>query len=280
MATKYAHVLVGTDGSEKADRAVRWAAREAVLRGEPLRIVHAFLWPYLRVSTAPVPGLPGTGLRQAAEDLLAAAVTTARGAAPGVDVTTSLPVGAPVGVLRAAAENAELVVVGSDGLGRVAGLIVGSVSTDLVARSRCPLVVVTGHAGERIGEPRVVAGIDGSDHHEVKAVLDFTFREAAWRTASVTVVHATRGRRADSEGDTAVPTAMAAWSDRYPDVAVRYVDDSRSPATALAAQADDADLLVLGTRGRGGLAGLVRGSVGQVLLQHARCPVAVVHGDT
>ncbi|GAA0222271.1 universal stress protein [Cryptosporangium japonicum] len=283
MTTPSPHVVVGTDGSEGADRAVRWAAREAALRGRTLRIVHAFIWPYLRVSTAPVPGMRGTGLRRIAEDLLLDAAAVARAASPGVRVVTDLPVGAPIGVLLAAADDAELVVIGSDGLGRLDGLIIGSVGVGLIAGSRGPVVVVTGPVAERTDERRVVAGVGGFDHRngpaQISAVLDYTFRDATRRQATVTVVHATAGREEGQDG-TAIRAAVAAWSDDYPHVDVRYVADRRTPAAALVARADGAELLVLGTHGWGGFAGLVHGSVGQDALRRAPCPVAVVHSGT
>ncbi|GAA0243190.1 universal stress protein [Cryptosporangium japonicum] len=274
------YVLVGTDGSGRADRAVEWAASEAARRDRELRIVHGFIWPLLRVSTAPVPGLEGSGLEAAARQLLAAAAARAATAAPGLRVSTALTLGAPVPALLAEADDAELLVIGSRRLDPVTGLIVGSVGVELAASAPCPLVVVNDGPAEPGPVRRVVVGIDGSDQEngtaQAAAVLDFAFDAAARRTAEIVVVHATGHRGHRSAEQAAIQATVETWSDKYPDVAVRTVTEPTSPATALLTRAAGADLLVLGAHGRGGLAGILHGSVSRQALWRAPCPVAVV----
>jgi len=284
MRTGERYVLVGTDGSPQADRAVEWAAAEAARRGRALRIVHGFIWPLLRVSTAPVPGIEGSGLRAAAEELLAEAARLARTVAPDVPVGTALETGAPVPALLAEADGADLLVIGSRRLDPVTGLIVGSVGVELAACAPCPVVVVNDAiAGPGAGR-HVVVGIDGFDYEhgpaQAAAVLDFAFDAAERRAAELVVVHAT-GRHGHSGAEEASIWSMVGeWMDKHPDVRVRQVTEPATPATALLTHAAGADLLVLGAHGWGGLAGILHGSVSRQALWRAPCPVAVVRAHT
>lgn len=277
------YLLVGTDGSAQAGRAVEWAAAEAARRNRPLRIAHGFIWPLLRVSAAPVPGIERSGLRAAAEELLADAAERARAIAPDVPITTELEVGAPVPALLAAAGNAELLVIGSRRLDPVTGLIVGSVGVELAASAPCPVVVVNDGTAAAGMPRRIVVGIDGFDHEhgsvQAAAVLDFAFDAAERRAAELVVVHATgRGGHSGAE-EAAIWSAVTEWADKHPTVAVESVTEPASPATALLTHAAGADLLVLGAHGWGGLAGILHGSVSRQALWRAPCPVAVVRAD-
>ena len=280
MSTDESYVLVGSDGSAQADRAVEWAAAEAARRERPLRIVHGFIWPLLRVSTGPVPGIEGSGLRAAAEALLAAAAERASTVAPDVRVTTVLQAGAPVTALLAQADGAELLVIGSRRLDPVTGLIVGSVGVELAASAPCPLVVVNDVPTAPGPAGRIVVGIDGFDHEngaeQVTAVLDFAFDAAERRNAGLVVVHATGRRGHAGDEQAAIWSTVEAWAAKHPDVAVETVTEPSAPADALLTQAAGADLLVLGAHGWGGLAGILHGSVSRQALWRAPCPVAVV----
>jgi nucleotide-binding universal stress UspA family protein len=276
-------VLVGTDGSAQADRAVEWAAAEAARRNRPLRIVHGFIWPLLRVSTAPVHGVVGSGLRAAAEELLAAAADRARTVAPDVPITTVLEVGAPVPALLATAQDAELLVIGSRRLDPVTGLIVGSVGVELAASAACPVVVVNDGTAASGTPRRIVVGIDGFDHEhgpvQAAAVLDFAFDAAERRAAGLVVVHATSRCGHSGVEEEAMWTAISTRADKHPNLAVELVAEPSSPATALLTHAAGADLLVLGAHGWGGLAGILHGSVSRQALWRAPCPVAVIRAD-
>jgi nucleotide-binding universal stress UspA family protein len=140
-----ARVIVGVDGSEHALAAVRAAAAEARYRGQPLLIVHAFIWPSLHVNVGPVaPDMPSTGLRHHAENLLAEAVAEAVEAEPTVPVSSALVDGAAAPVLIAESRRGSLLVLGDRGLGAVSGLIVGSVAVHASAHAHCPVLVVRG----------------------------------------------------------------------------------------------------------------------------------------
>jgi nucleotide-binding universal stress UspA family protein len=282
------HVVVGVDGSAGALRAVRWAAREAARHRWSLRLVNALDW-----TEDHVVGHPGLGSRQGdirravAERALAAAAATAGEDGPDVPGEQAVVIGYPISVLAGEARRAELLVVGARGLSRVAGLLLGSVSTALAAHAACPVVVVRGEdvAGLPAGGA-VVVGVDGSPAAE--SALAFAFDAASRRGAPLVAVHARRdavpgsaasphGGRASGEG--VLTERLAGWSEKYPDVAVRRVLDHADPAAALLAEAAGAQLLVVGTRGRSGVAGPVLGSVGNAVLHRSPCPVAVVRPD-
>ncbi|MEO3748361.1 universal stress protein [Plantactinospora sp. B5E13] len=291
-------VVVGVDGSAESLRALDWAAEEARLRGRPLRVVHAFIWPMLHVPLGPAPmAPPDAGLRQQAERILDGAADRARRVAPGLAVSTELPEGAPAPALIEASHGAELVVVGSRGLGGFAGLLLGSVGVQVTAHAAGPVVVVRGEAHESsaavVVPGEVLVGVDGS---ELSALaVGFAFEYAHRHALGVAAVHVARpgrpgggnGRAASGPagGDPAasearlLTDALAGWGEKYPNVLTRSATVSGRPAEVLVQQAAGAELVVVGARGRGGFAGLLLGSVSQAVLQHAPTPVAVVRAS-
>ncbi|QDY80553.1 universal stress protein [Streptomyces qinzhouensis] len=287
-------VVVGVDGSASALAAVEIAAREAKLRGVGLQVVHAFIWPSLHVSLGPSPvGPPDGGLRNAAEKLLSEAATRARETEPGVHVTEHLVTGEPLTILEARSREASLVVVGSRGMGGFIGLLVGSTAVHLAAHGRCPVLVVRGDAG---GTGPVVVAVDGSARGD--AAVEFAFAEASARGVDLVAVHAwnTWTERGDddpghpqnlvdgidrmrSAEERLLAESLAGRQDRYPDVTVHHRLVENRIRQALIEATEQAQLIVVGARGRGGFAGLLLGSVSQALLHHGHCPVAVVRGD-
>lgn len=186
-----AAIVVGVDGSSAGQDAVDWAAAEAAAQHRPLSIVHGFIWPLIRpkVPLGPMSGGPaGGGLQAAAQRVLAEAEARARSMAPDVEVTTKLVVAAPAPALLDQAKDADLVVVGSRGLGGFAGLLIGSVGVKIAAHAPCPVVVVrprsAGHPHSSSG--RVVVGVDGSEISGL--AVDFAFEVAARRGVGVTAV--------------------------------------------------------------------------------------------
>jgi nucleotide-binding universal stress UspA family protein len=283
-------VVAGVDGSECALQAVRWAALEASRRHLPLRLVIAYSWP-----AGGLVGNIGLGvdpravLRDVAVGHLAAAADVAAGAAPGVDVDRVDVVGFAVPVLQAESIRAELVVLGDRGLGGFTGLLIGSVAMELSAHASCPVVVVRGPEpdGAVPRQEPVVVGIDGSPLSE--AAVAFAFEAAARRGVPLVAVHAWRDLLVDptlaplvdwdaAEADEREVLAerLAGWGGDYPDVAVRRLVVRDRPARALVDESRRAQLVVVGSRGRGGFTGLLLGSVSQALVHHAHCPVAVV----
>jgi nucleotide-binding universal stress UspA family protein len=283
-----APVVVGVDGSAVSLAAVDLAAREAQLRNRPLRVVHAFIWPYLNVPLGPsLYGPPEGGLRHDTERIVADAVERAGSAFPDVTVTGKVVTGAPGTVLVDESCNAALVVIGDRGLGGFTGLLVGSVAVQLAAHAACPLIVVRGEPG-RTGD--VLVGIDGSPASD--NAVGFAFEEAAYRGVPLTAMHTWTepavddylpavhsADRLEAEEARVFIEALAGWRDKYPDVTVHRRIIRGHAGQVLVEASSRAQLLVVGCRGRGGFAGLLLGSVSQAVLHHAACPVAVIrHG--
>ena len=286
-----AAVVVGVDGSTRSLSAVRAAASEAVERGRPLRIVHAFIWPSLGVAVGPaVNGPSDMGMRSTAEHILTEAVTEAEKAAPGIRASAALVDGAPAPVLLGESRDAVLLVIGDRGLGGFGSLMLGSVALHTTAHAACPVMVVRGQ--ERATGP-VVVGIDGSAGSET--AVGFAIAEPARLNPGLPAVHAwtafdSRGERdalplvyepgaLKDEEDRVLSESLAGWAQRYPEVAIQQELVRGRPAAALIERSQSAQLLVTGARGRGGFTGLLLGSVSQTVLHHAGCPVAVVRAS-
>jgi nucleotide-binding universal stress UspA family protein len=274
-------VVVGVDGSESALEASRWAAREAGRRGAGLRLVQAFSWP--QTHHVGEVGRGQRSVRRVAEEQLAAAATAAGQAAAGV-VETALVEGFPVPVLVAESRAAQLVVVGDRGLGGFTGLLLGSVAVGLAAHAAAPVAVVRGDA---VAEGPVVVGVDGSALSE--AALAAAYEAAAARRVRLVAVHTWWDILVDpsfaplvdwdaieGEAHRVLAERLAGWAEKYPEVEVRRVVERDRPAPALLEQAAGAQLVVVGSRGRGGLAGMLLGSVSHNVLHHSPCPVLVV----
>jgi nucleotide-binding universal stress UspA family protein len=266
-------VVVGVDDSGESLRAVEWAAGEAERRRQPLQIVHAFIWPLLRVPLGPAPGAPPEGgLRHAAERILATALARAQAVAPGLDVTTSLPESAPIPALLHRSRQAGLLVVGSRGLGEVGGLLLGSVGARLAIEAVCPVVVVRGSTTPR---GPVVVGI--ADHDDTEALIAFAFAHAARTATALTLAHVSAEGSA-SPSRLALPEhSLALWQERFPEVAVVQASLNGHPGKTLVHAAAQASLLVVGSHHRHEISALMLGSVSQTVLHHAACPVAIIH---
>jgi nucleotide-binding universal stress UspA family protein len=279
-------VVVGADASEESLEAVRFAADEARRRGAPLRIVHALPVSFGGTNVAPgdldVPQLLHAG---AGEVLHWAAETVARERGQ-LSVTTAVERGDPAGVLRDESQHAQLVVVGSRGVGGVAGLLLGSTASALVADSSCPVVVLPEETAVRLEDRRsVVVGVEGGPGDD--EVLAFAFAEAAARRTDLVAVHAWQdvvletafrslgplvdwaGVQADEER--ALAEALAGWAGKEPDVPVREVVVREKTARALVSASLTAQLLVVGHHRRRRLA-----STTHAVVHRSSCPVAVV----
>jgi len=278
--------VVGVDGSVSAYRAVEWAAGEAHRRGVGLRLVRAFSWTTADHPTGWVARYRDEMLdvsrRQVARALRVAADTR-----PDVEAEFAVEIGAPIEVLSSEARRAQLLVLGDRGLGEVAGLVLGSVAVSLAARGACPVVVVR---GERAGaDGPVVVGVDGSPVSE--AALAFAFDAAAARGVDLVAVHAWSPTAIDEElaslveWDASAESAvlaerLAGWGQKYPQVEVRRTVVRDGAVRALVTASAGAQLVVVGSRGRGNAAGLLLGSVSHGVLHGAHCPVAVVRPST
>jgi len=286
-------VVVGIDGSQSALRAARWGAAEARLRGARLRLVSAFAWEPEHVAHAELVARYRDDLLERAHAQLAEAAAVAERDAPGIEVGQQLVDGHSIPVLGHEARHAQLVVIGDSGLGRIDGLLAGSVAVALAAHAACPVVVVRGAEREPSSTATrpVVVGVDDSPTSE--AAIAFAFEAAAARGVRLVAVHTWRDLIANPAWEPLLDLEaieglerkllserLASWADRYPDVPVERLVTYDRPAHILLEQADRAQLVVVGSRGRGGFTGLVLGSVSHALLHRSPCPVAVVRPDT
>jgi len=282
-----AAVVVGVDGSGSALDAVAWAAGEAGRRGRRLRLVHALL-------PLPQDGLDSSDelrdeLDRVARQWLREAADVARDAAPGVEPEPRLEQGDPVTVLLAESEKAHEVVVGSRGYGGFTGVMAGSTAMALSAHALSPVVVVRGSTARR---GPVVVGVDGSATGE--AALARAFEQADLEGADLIAVHVWHpmpswvsgialGERdrveMASEHHRLLSERLAGWQEKHPDVHVERVVAEGHVARRLVDYSDTARLVVVGSRGRDGFAGLLLGSTSHALLHHAPCPVLVVRGE-
>jgi nucleotide-binding universal stress UspA family protein len=285
-------VVVGVDGSEAALTALDWAVREAVDRDRRLRIIHAFIWPlFNHVSLGPLPsGPPTSGLRAAAQDIIDEAVHRASTMSPGLMVEAMIHSGAAGPVLLAEAENADLVVVGSRGLGGFAGLIVGSVSGQLAAHSPCPVIVTRSPRadhGRRLGD-RIVVGVE--DPSTSAGTVEFALTEGSRLSIPVTMISCVPPEPVlygvpfidepvlDAQREL-LTRAVEEWQPKFPDLEISDKLVRDTPAHALVAESRTARLVVVGAGGSRGFRGLHLSSIAQQVLHHASSPVAIVRHD-
>ena len=272
-------ILVGYDGSPGSEQALAWALQEARWRGGALTVCHA--WAPEHVPGTPGEGAPPDGTQPAAEQTLATALRFARAVLGPAAVRPLLAAGPAARVLCGHSADADMVVVGSRGGGGLAGLLLGSVSQQVSAHAHGRVVVVRGHwhqAAEYVPGP-VAVGADGSAAS--RAAIGFAAEEAVFRGVPLLAVCAL----ADTPGglggagrmEEAAGQDIARCEKEHPEVTIRWEVSPGQPRTALLAAACEAQLLVVGNRGRGGLAGMPLGSVSQAMLHHSSCPVAVVH---
>ncbi|GIH95221.1 universal stress protein [Planobispora siamensis] len=281
-------IVVGVDGSAPAMAAVEWAAQDAARGGAALKIVHvhdtgAGVPPLSLVSPADEPGGSVAGH---AREVLTAAAQRARDRAPGIEITTDLAAGKAVERLKSESERADTLVVGSRGIGGFAGLVLGSAGLGLAGHAAGPVVVV--RAPSRTVHDVIVVGFDGSEHSE--AALDYAFTQARRRGARLRAVYAWQPPvlSAYALGYSLVPDGLfeesadsvrrrlEPWREKHPDVELEESAVHGHPVPVLSDASRRADLVVVGSHGRGGFGSAVLGSVSHGVLHRAHCPVAVV----
>ncbi|MEY9810513.1 universal stress protein [Streptomyces albogriseolus] len=285
-------VVVGVDGSAESLAAAEWAAREAARRGADLRLLH------VRDRNPRQGGADTTRSagRRPTPRVLERAAERVRTVRPDVRVREAQAEGPAAAALARAAEDADPLVLGSRGLGRVAGLLAGSVSLGVVARATRPVVLVrTDAAGERTGADGdgrgdVVLGVDVIEPCD--EVLAYAFEAARRRRARLRALHAWRapdrltlgaagpGPAGDQERAEEwlrfLSAVLQVWREKYPDVEVVETVAEGKPAGALLKAAFDARLLVVGHRIPGRPALPRTGPVTHAMIHQARCPLAVV----
>lgn len=273
MNSTHDRVVAGVAPADYRLPLILWAAGEAAARGAELYLVTAV--PAVAPTEQYLPADAADARRQAGRAHLTDAAEKAKAAHPGLVVTTDVVAGDPVGVLRRAAEVADLLVVGADDQSPFAEAITGSVPGSLLTTAPCPLVVVP-HAGRAIAEDApVLAAVDESGTSQ--AALAYAFA-AAHRSARPLVV--LRCLPAENTGSARQALALTAFRQLYPGVEVTEDVAVGDPKDVLARRSRSAALLVLGSRGHGRLASTLFGSVGRDLIRRSACPVVVARPAT
>ncbi|NJQ00207.1 universal stress protein [Streptomyces zingiberis] len=287
-------VVAGIDGTRAGSAAADWAAREALRRELPLTLVHAWSWEPL--------DLPVTqdteAQREAAGRLLHEAAGALRERHPRLELTAEQPPAPAVTALLARSEDAEMLVLGTRGHGRLMGFLLGSVGLQVLGRAASPVVMVrpAQDGSDRPAPPgrsEVVVGLENLTATG-EPVLAFAFAHAA---ANGMRIHAVRAwalptvfnyspaamELADEAGGIEahekqqLHTALRPWRERYPQVEVVEQVEIGAAAEVLLTASGRAGLVVVGRRRRPGRGHL--GPVAHATLHHACCPVAVVSHD-
>jgi nucleotide-binding universal stress UspA family protein len=301
-------IVVGVDGSDHSQCALVWAAREAERRQRPLHIVTAYSVPIFAAS-----GLDGgyatvddSVIREGAEAILKQAMDKVAGY--NIDVDASVENGDASGVLLDMSETAELLVFGTRGRGGFVGRLLGSVSSALPAHAKCPTVTIPLICADRLGETTddrhvlaeraksghvpvenvVVVGVDGSDQARV-AVLEAAAQAERFSAplrlvcavpqynGSLAWVPAPMDRDALFADIKVQLDAGVAWlKSHFPRLTVETQLVDGSPVDILVDASRHVELVVVGTRGRGGFTGMLLGSTSDGILHHAKGPVMVV----
>jgi nucleotide-binding universal stress UspA family protein len=270
-------IVAGYDGSPDGAQALRWAAREAQARGTALTVCLAWTPDHMMLpSDSPLCDLA----RQHGYDILARGLPYAESVLGPGRVRTELAGGSAAHVLCERSRTADMVVVGCRGYSELRDLQLGSVSWQ-VAGHACGRVVVVRGAWRPANLPPgpVVVGADGSP--AAQAAIAFAFEEAELRNVPLVTVCALtdapgrlgEGRQVEEDFGHLVDCEAK----EHPDVTVVRRVLPGTPRAALLTASADAQMIVVGARGRGGLEGMRLGSVAQAVVHHAPCPVGVVH---
>ncbi|MDW5611353.1 MULTISPECIES: universal stress protein [Mycolicibacterium] len=262
-------VVVGVDGSDCSLAAVRWAAREAHFRHARLAIVHVVT----------------EGGDEEADAVLAEAMAQGRDAAGGggSEIETRRVHGRPVQALVDLSGTAQMIVVGRRGRTGRRPPGVGSVGAGQLHHAHCPVAIVHDDTDQQQPRP-VLVGVDGSKPSLAAAAI--AFDEASWRGADLLALHVCKDADAPASHDAQtsvleqdaedfLTASLADLRQQYPEVVVHRLVRFGKPARQLLAQAERAQLVVVGSHGRGGFAGKLLGSVSAAVADEARVPVIV-----
>ncbi|HET6707276.1 universal stress protein [Amycolatopsis sp.] len=289
-ATGNPPIVVAVDGSETAAAAALWAAGEAARRHASLLVYTAYGYEDAAFGGKMYPPSDWLAVKEAEADrLLRQTRATLEAAVPGLEISTEASDHGPVPGLLEVSARARILVTGEP-VGAIAGLFSGSPDVDPAERAHCPVVTVRG--SEKAGGP-VVVGVDGSPLSE--AAIAWAFEEASIRNAPLVALYtwhdgdsaglfsdgnvAFQGEGLQDSGRRLLAQRLAGWQEKYPDVHVERRVEHDKPRARLLEMSRDAQLVVVGSRGRGGFTGLVLGSTSQALLHHAACPVMVVRTE-
>lgn len=295
-------IVAGVDGSPSSTAAAMWAADEAQRRQAGLRLVQAYS---VSVGFAGPGGMIPTNIfddvRQWAKTVLTGLADTVRDAYPDLDIDAQLRHDVPFVALREAGSHALMTVVGTHGTSAIMDSLVGSIPVRLASHGPGPVVVIRADSSvtPALNRGPVLVGLDGSADSE--RALSFAFEEASLRGTPLVALHCW-GDRSDSfrlpyppesRDDAAqepllrrvqIAELLSGWSDKYPDVRVQPVTRDGQPGAEIlryCQHGDEADrpaMIVVGSRGHGGFAGLLLGSTSQALIAHSSRPLVIIRG--
>lgn len=295
-------IVVGYDGSASSKLALDWAVETAQEMNARLAIVHGVSM----AATATYPAMDYAAaqpyIESAAQQLVAEGAARAGTTLETERIATQYWMGSPAGQIIEESKNADLVVVGSRGRGRVLGGLLGSTSYSVAAHAQCPVVIVRGPAGSDDGDlpapshpgpgHPVVAASDGSEPSQraVDAAAEVAVRTGA-PLHIIRVIQPIGPNAwvfAEGGNDLVDERAVLAEAEKSLDEVAEQVRTTHSdlevttqallgdPGSVIAEQAAEAGLIAVGSRGRGGFAGMLLGSVSHRVIHEALCPVMVI----
>jgi nucleotide-binding universal stress UspA family protein len=281
--------VIGVDGSPGGASALDWGLALAQRRAAPVRLVHAFAPPIgdLRIGGGNDISVAGDA-RSSSRELLEGTLQQAVSRCPSLTITSGLVDDAAAPALIEESRKAAMIVVGAHGARGFSNLVAGSTTMNVACHAHCTVVTVPTDPTHARGGSGIVVGVDGSD--VTQGAIAFALNEAAATGQAVTAVHGwvdpvtmspmTQDTAGYSQArEKALADILAPWTAKHPDVAITLHVVREHPVHALAAAATGAQLLVVGSRGRGALRSMMLGSVSHGVLHLATCPVAVVHDD-
>ena len=280
-------IVLAVDGSPASTAAARWAAGEAAMRNIPLTVIYAVTTPTTTFPPVPYPESLVTNLEDEGKKAILHAMKVAEDAMPAdrkVPIDKKLVYSAPAPALLEASDTAEMIVMGSSGRGLLARGLLGSVSSTVVRHANCPVAVIRDEELPDLRNAPVLLGTDGSPASEL--ATEIAFDEAsrrgvdlvaihAWSDAAVSEVFDIEWPVVEGEAQRSLAESLAGWEERYPDVTVhRFIARDRA-ARHLIDKSETAQLVVVGSHGRGGLTRMLLGSVSNAVLHSVRIPIIV-----
>lgn len=287
-------IVVAVDGSDASKVAVQWAANTAMKRELPLRLASSYAMPQFLYAEGMVPPQEiYDDLQAETMEKIEEARAIALEIAPDIKIGHVIAEGSPIDLLLDMSKNSTMIVMGSRGLGGLSGMVMGSVSAAVVSHAECPVVVVRedNHVDETTKYGPIVVGIDGSAVSE--KATEYAFAEASARGAELHAVHTWMDMQVqaslaglaaaqqqwqvvEQEQHALLAERLAGFQQEFPDVVVKKIVTRDRPVRALCDASEGAQLLVVGSHGRGGFKGMLLGSTSRALLQSAPCPMMVV----